>query len=143
MLNLINPDGRILSVDIKQRRPPRYCNVTLFQGSSTNSEIFDKISKICKNKKTMVILDSDHSKDHVLKELKMYSELVSAGQYLIVEDTNLNGNPVTSKGFGGNSPGPMEAVNIFLDEHKNFKIDSGCEKFLLTMHPNGYLKKVS
>jgi cephalosporin hydroxylase len=91
-------------------------------------------------KKIMVILDSDHSKEHVLKELNFYHGLVSKGSYLVVEDSNLNGHPVHS-GWG-TGPGPMEAIEEFLPEHPEFVIDKTKEKFLMSFNPNGYLKKV-
>ena len=88
----------------------------------------------------MVILDSDHTRNHVLKELELYSELVSKGSYLIVEDSNINGHPVYS-GFG-QGPGPWEAVLEFLPKHPEFEIDRTKEKFLMSFNPNGFLKKI-
>jgi cephalosporin hydroxylase len=88
----------------------------------------------------MVILDSDHSKDHVAKELELYHGFVTNGSYLVVEDSNLNGHPVYS-GFG-QGPGPMEALQEFLPKHPEFEIDKSKEKFLMSFNPNGYLKKV-
>jgi cephalosporin hydroxylase len=85
----------------------------------------------------MVILDSDHHKDHVLRELEIYSKFVTNGSYIIVEDTNINGHPVRPK-FG---PGPTEAVKEFLKGSRDFVIDKSREKFFLTFNPNGYLKK--
>ena len=85
----------------------------------------------------MVILDSDHRRDHVYAELNIYKDIVTPGQYLIVEDTNLNGHPVASE-FG---PGPMEALQDFLAENDEFEQDKGMEKFYLTFNPDGYLKK--
>jgi cephalosporin hydroxylase len=71
----------------------------------------------------------------VLAELELYGSRVSSGQYLIVEDTNLNGHPVRAD-FG---PGPMEAVQEFLEGHPEFTPDRSREKFLLTYNPSGYL----
>jgi cephalosporin hydroxylase len=86
----------------------------------------------------MVVLDSDHSEAHVLQEIRRYSPLVQVGDYLVVEDTNVNGHPAYP-GFG---PGPMEAVEKFLAESSEFAVDARCERFLLTMNPRGYLKRV-
>ena len=84
----------------------------------------------------MVVLDSDHAKDHVLQELNLYSRLVTPGQYLICEDGNINGHPVWPD-FG---PGPTEALEEFLRGHaQEFEVDRSCEKFLLTFNPGGYL----
>jgi cephalosporin hydroxylase len=85
----------------------------------------------------MVILDSDHQKDHVLSELLLYSPFVTQGSYLIVEDTNLNGSPV-AKDFG---PGPGEAVKEFLSGNDQFCADRKREKFLISANPGGYLKR--
>jgi cephalosporin hydroxylase len=94
---------------------------------------------IGENKKVMVVLDSDHSRDHVFKEMQLWHSMVSQDSYMIVEDSNVNGYPVRPD-FG---PGPMEAINDFLQTNTMFKIDNGQEKFLMTQNPRGYLKKIS
>jgi cephalosporin hydroxylase len=66
-----------------------------------------------------------------------YSALVQTGDYLIVEDTNVNGHPVWPD-FG---PGPMEAIDRFLSENDEFAIDQRCERFLMTLYPRGYLTR--
>jgi cephalosporin hydroxylase len=86
----------------------------------------------------MVVLDSDHHRDHVLEEMRSYGPLVTRGSYLVVEDTCVNGNPV-EEGFG---PGPMEAVDEFLREDARFAVDRGAEKFMMTFNPRGYLRRV-
>jgi cephalosporin hydroxylase len=86
----------------------------------------------------MVVLDSDHHAEHVLNELRIYGEMVTVGNYLIAEDTNVNGHPVKPE-FG---PGPWEAVETFLKENPAFAVDSKREKFLLTFNPGGYLIRV-
>ena len=86
----------------------------------------------------MVLLDSDHRMTHVLEELRIYSPLVTLGNYIIVEDTNINGHPVF-RSFG---PGPMEALEEFLRENRSFISDRSREKFLLTHNPKGYLRRI-
>ena len=86
----------------------------------------------------MVDLDSNHSKQHVLEEMRAYAPMITIGNYLIVEDTNINGHPVLPE-FG---PGPMEAVEEFLKENHDFVPDPSREKFLVTFNPGGYLRKV-
>ena len=87
----------------------------------------------------MVILDSDHRLDHVYNELLCYSPLVQTGDYLIVEDTNINGNPA----FPDYGPGPMEAVDHFLSENREFIVDRRCERFMMTLNPRGYLRRIA
>jgi cephalosporin hydroxylase len=86
----------------------------------------------------MVVLDSDHSHAHVAAEIAAYSSLVTPGCYLVVEDTNVNGNPVLPE-WG---PGPMEAVDEFLDDTQLFARDPAREKFMMTFNPGGYLRRV-
>src|SRR4029453_18505142 len=85
----------------------------------------------------LVVLDSDHTRDHVLAEMRAYHALVTPGSYMIVEDSNVNGHPVWAK----HGPGPMEAIEAFMRENSDFAIDKQAEKFLFTFNPNGYLWK--
>lgn len=132
--------GEIITIDIKSMESrPEHKRITYLLGSSTSREILEKVQAFIKNKKrVMVILDSDHNKDHVLKELKIYSAFVSKDSYLIVEDTNINGHPVEPN-FG---PGAMEAVRECLEGNKHFVIDRSRDKFFLTFNPEGYLKRI-
>jgi cephalosporin hydroxylase len=132
--------GRVVTVDITDKKNrPKHGRIEYFMGSSTAPETIARLEKIIQEcNHVMVVLDSDHSMQHVLKELQEYSRFVTLGSYLIVEDTCINGHPVAPQ-FG---PGPMEAVQIFLRETDNFVVDKRREKFLLTFNPNGYLKRV-
>lgn len=137
--DLVN-NGDIITIDIENKEGrPLHKRINYLLGSSTSEEIVEHVKKLIRDKnKIMVILDSDHSKEHVLNELKIYSKFIDKGSYIIVEDTNINGHPV----FPQHGPGPMEAVDEFLKENKDFAIDRNKEKFYMTFNPCGYLKKI-
>jgi len=114
--------------------------VFFIHGNSLDFINFESIKKIIhmnQGVKIMVILDSAHSKEHVLKEMRLYSNLVSIGSYMIVEDTHMNGHPVPWE----HGEGPWEAVEKYLKTHDEFVVDTNCEKFGLSFNPNGYLLK--
>lgn len=133
--------GQIISVDIEQKENrPKHDRIVYLLGSSVSRDIVGRVQDLIRDKgRILVVLDSDHNRNHVLAELRIYSQFVTKGSYLIVEDTNLNGHPVDPE-FG---PGPMEAVREFLEENKNFVVDESKEKFYLTFNPGGYLKRIS
>jgi cephalosporin hydroxylase len=135
--------GRVISIDINQNPAlPIHNRIDYIIGSSIDENIVRMLYNIIQNcKKVMVILDSDHTKQHVLDEMSIYSQFVTQGQYLIVEDSNIHGHPVR----GDLPEGPHEAIEEFLkdDENKNnFIIDKTCERFLFTFNPNGYLRRI-
>ncbi|MAF35758.1 cephalosporin hydroxylase [archaeon] len=134
--------GEIITIDIEKKDVfPEHPRITYHTASSVAPETIAMVAEKVRGKKSvMVILDSDHSRDHVLQEMKLYHRFVSKGNYLIVEDSNLNGNPIHSELRHG--PGPMEALHEFLQENSDFKIDKDREKFMVTFNPNGYLKRV-
>jgi cephalosporin hydroxylase len=131
--------GQVISIDI-QHRPnlSSHPRLTYLTGSSTARETVEKVKGRAAQGQTLVILDSDHSRAHVLAELQAYAPLVRKNGYLIVEDTIVNGHPLRPE-FG---PGPMEAVEEFLGETPDWIIDRTKEKFLLSFNRNGYLKRV-
>jgi cephalosporin hydroxylase len=131
--------GEVVTVDIAgEPGRPSHERITYLSGSSTEPAMVERVKQLVASRSpVIVILDSDHSRDHVLNELRLYAPLVSAGSYLIVEDSNINGHPVVPD-FG---PGPAEAVTQFLTETDQFEIDRSREKFFLTFNPSGYLRK--
>ncbi|MGA7306710.1 MAG: CmcI family methyltransferase [Rhodothermales bacterium] len=132
--------GRIVTIDVREREGrPVHDRITYLTGSSTDAETVARVrAEIKPGETVMGILDSDHRRDHVLDELRIYKDIVTPGQFLIVEDTNLNGHPVAPE-FG---PGPMEALEAFLEENDEFFQDRETgEKFYLTFNPGGYLVK--
>jgi len=136
--------GHVITIDLYPKpNRPEHERLTYLSGSSTDPQIIRDVTRRIRDAdgegaSVLVILDSDHSREHVLDELRLYSPLVTPGSYVIVEDTQLNGHPVWPD-FG---PGPMEAVDIFLSENDEFEVDTSREKFYLTWNPRGYLKRV-
>ena len=133
--------GEIVTVDIFPIEDrPAHNRITYLTGSSTAPEVVAEVERIAAGReRVLVILDSDHARDHVLDELRIYSRFVPPGGYLIVEDTNVNAHPV----FPEHGPGPMEAVDAFLAETDDFEVDTAREKFFLTFNPRGFLRKKS
>lgn len=131
--------GRMISIDVEHRAPPpQHPRIEYLLGSSIDPGVVEHVhAAAAEGGPVLVILDSDHSRDHVLAELRTYAELVTPGSYCIVEDTNINGNPILPH-WG---PGPMEAVDEFLAERYDFAPDPRRERLLLTMNPGGYLRR--
>jgi cephalosporin hydroxylase len=131
--------GRVITIDIGDHPTrPAHDRITYLLGSSVDTRVVEQARAAAADASSvMVVLDSDHSRDHVLAELHAYAPLVTRGSYLIVEDTNVNGHPILPT-FG---PGPHEAVDAFLAEGAPFVRDRDCEKFYLTFNPGGYLRR--
>lgn len=149
ILEMLNGKGRILTVDV-QEHDPRVLKlpvwkerVEFLRGSSVSSEVFGNINNKVRGYKVLVTLDSLHTKDHVLKELGLYSQLVSLNSYLVVQDTQLMGHPIPLSLYSHEGKeGPFEAVQEFLANNDKFVIDHSRERFLLTANPSGFLKRV-
>jgi len=132
--------GKVVSIDIKKRDLPVHERITYILGSSSNPKVVKKVKEHL-NGTVMVILDSDHERANVLKELEIYNEFVTKGSYMIVEDSDMNGHPARFSAWR-NLPGPHEAIEEFLGKNKGFQIDKSREKFLVSICRDGYLKKV-
>ncbi len=131
--------GQVVTVDtdIHEARP-EHERITYLSGSSIEPRIVEQVAALAAGaERVLVVLDSDHRREHVLAELRAYADIVTPGSYLIVEDTNVNGHPVAPE-FG---PGPLEAVERFLAEDDRFAVDRSREKFLLTFNPSGFLRR--
>ena len=148
-------NGQVLGIDIDIREHnkkaigahPMSKRITMFEGSSISDVMIEKVHDFAKQgKKIMVILDSNHTHDHVLAELEAYADLVSVGSYClafdtIIEDMPENSFPNRPWGKGDN---PKTAVWEYLKENDSFVIDKDIEnKILITVAPDGYLKRVS
>lgn len=160
ILSLIKKRYKVIGVDLDIRKHakkvltthPFAKKITTFQGSSVDFKIFNQIKKISKKfKKIMVCLDSDHTHDHVLKEMELYKDLVTKNSYMVVFDTtqaifpnniiNKIKKTYAYKPWGKNS-NPLTAIKEFLKTNNNFKIiKSQHEKLLITNCYKGFLKK--
>lgn len=154
MLELLGQDGTVLGIDVDIRphnlveiqKHPMNKRITMIEGSSIAPETVEKVSKYAKNKRSvLVILDSNHTKEHVLKEMNLYSSFVTKGSYLVVLDTIIEDMPenyFTDRPWGKKN-NPKIAVREFLENNDRFQIDSEIEnKLLITVAPEGYLQCV-
>ena len=154
MMKLLDMGGRVVGIDIDIRphnrdsiesHPLSKC-VTLIEGSSVAPETAAEVSRhVTAAKRPLVVLDSHHTHDHVLRELELYSPFVKSGSYLIVFDTGVELLPnemIVDRPWGpGNSP--MTAVDTFLGKNNRFEIDREVDaKLLISVAPRGYLKCV-
>jgi cephalosporin hydroxylase len=132
--------GRVVTIDPHAYDGrPAHPRIRYLAGSSTAPETLAELHRdIRQDERSLVILDSDHSERHVATELRLYRDFVPPGSYLIVEDSNVNGHPVMRR----HGPGPMEAIRAFLAQDDRFEADATKERFLLTMNPNGYLRRI-
>ncbi len=133
--------GRVITIDTAPGSPlPEHPRVTYIRGSSTDPEVVAAVEAHARQADgVMVILDADHAREHVLQELRTYAPLVTLGGYLIVEDTNVNGNPVLPE----HGPGPAEALREFMAGDSRYAVDGTRERLLITSNPGGYLRRVA
>jgi cephalosporin hydroxylase len=154
MLALLGNGGQVLGVDVDIRQPnrveierhPLAPGITMIQGSSIDPAVVAEVrDRAARAARVLVVLDSNHTHDHVLAELEQYSPLVRAGSYLVVFDTVVEDMPDGSFpdrpwGKGNN---PKTAVRHFLAHNDRFQVDQAVEaKLLLTVAPGGYLRCV-
>ena len=153
----INPSKskrKVIGIDIDIRTHnrdfieshPMASRIQMIEGSSIDRNVIEKVTEISKGyNNVLVLLDSMHTHDHVLSELKAYASLVSIGSYCIVFDTfveDVRDDMFPNRPWGvGNNP--KTAVWEFLKENDDFIIDKNIEnKLLITVAPDGYLKRV-
>lgn len=141
----INPDLKVLSVDVSHAEVDpavlQEPSIRLVTSSSADAGIADIIREMRSTHPGNVffILDSDHSKSHVLAELSLLRGVVITGDYVVVEDGNINGNPVLP-GWG---EGPTEALDAYFEMYPDdYTLDVEREKkFGFTFAPSGFLIK--
>ena len=146
---------KVLGIDIDIRAHnreaidahPMRSRIDMIQGSSISDEVIRQVQAYAAGyKKILVCLDSNHTHEHVLEELKAYAPLASVGSYCVVFDTLIEDMeedtyPDRPWGKGDN---PHTAVQVFLAEEPRFEIDSSIhERLLITVAKDGYLRRSS
>jgi cephalosporin hydroxylase len=127
VFDMMATDGRIVTVDKDPYfNQPEHPRITWLIGDAVAPDIVEEMLSH-QAPKTMVVLDSLHTFDHVRAELEAYSPAVSGGCYLVVEDTT--------------QPEARDAVDSFLEDHPLFEVDPSREKHLLTLNPGGWLRR--
>jgi len=127
--------GKIITIDIKSQieesgytKDPR---ITYLIGNSMDDDIIDQVKEFTEGKKTMLVIDGNHSRVHVKNELHKYRHIVSPGQYMVVEDCYID------RGLYG----PGEARNWFLERYNEFEQTNRCKKYLIGITMGGWLLK--
>lgn len=153
LLELIG-HGEVLGIDIDIRshnrqeieKHPMFKRIKMIEGSSISEETLENVRQQAAGKsKILVTLDSNHTHEHVMKELELYSPFVSVYSYLVVFDTIVEDLPEgyfsqqRPWGIGNN---PKTAVHEFLKKNDSFQIDHSIDnKLLISVAPEGYLKR--
>ena len=125
--DLMELDGKIVTIDSNSFQAPVHPKIEYIHSDCLAANIPNL------GNKTMVVLDCDHSANHVAAELEKFAGMVSFGQYLIVEDTDAPDK----------HNGPAAAVEKFLEKNKDFVVDKSREKYEVSSNPGGYLQRVS
>lgn len=134
--------GIVISIDIDRTNyHVVHSRIITITGDSSSSETVAKVSELCSGKSVLVVHDADHSKEQVLKDLRIYSGFVSINSYFIVEDSIIDlFRP--KDGIGDFEDGPLPAIEEFLGSDSDFIVDAGRERYILTYNPKGFLKRV-
>ena len=154
-LELLGGEGMVLGIDIDIREHNRkeienhsmFKRITLLEGSSVSEDMYEKVKAIAGNyRNIMVVLDSNHTHEHVLKELELFAPLVSVGSYCVVFDTVVEDMKAGSFAdrpwdIGDN---PKTAVWEYLKDNADFEVDKAIDnKLQISVAPEGYLKRIS
>lgn len=144
--------GRVIGIDVEIRKYNRLAieshpmakRITLVEGSSTDPATVAQVrDSVRPGERTMVMLDSNHSRDHVRGELEYYAPLVSPGSYMVVFDEVM---PMVADAPNGQltwaTDNPFEAVRDFLSEHPEFEVDRAPERLAVTYCRGGFLRRI-
>ena len=145
--------GEVLGID-RDIRPhnrqaieshPMFKRIRMIEGSSVDLAVVEQVRALAAGKKVILVLDSNHTHEHVLEELRLYAPLVSLGSYCVVMDTVVEDMPADAFPDRPWGPGdnPKTAVWAYLEENGDFEIDQQMnDKLLISVAPDGYLRRV-
>lgn len=152
--------GRVIGIDIEIRKHNReaieahemFKRIELIEGSSTAPETLEQVKALIKpGEKVLVVLDSNHTRDHVLDELKLYGELIEVGSYVVATDgimAQVKGGPRTGDDWDWNNP--QRAVHDFVAQDKRFIVEEPAFPFnegtvteRVTYWPDAFVKRIA
>ena len=145
--------GEVLGID-RDIRPhnreaieshPMSKRISMIEGSSIDPAVVEQVRAAAAGKKVILVLDSNHTHEHVLEELRAYAPMTSVGSYCVVMDTVVEDMPEDAfpDRPWGKGDNPKTAVWAYLEENRNFEIDQAIHsKLLITVAPDGYLRRV-
>ena len=138
-------DGLVITID--QNETPECLEDELvsdmlpIRGMTQDAEVVAEVRGIVKIRNEPIVMlshDAGHLTYQVLADLELYAPLVTPGSYCVVEDTNIEGNPIGHEGVMG----PGKAVAQFLEDNDGWEVDRKCERFGLTFNPGGWLRRI-
>ena len=145
--------GKVIGVDIEIRPHNRTAieahplkhRIELIEGSSVDESTVAAVKAAAGSAKTvMVVLDSNHSETHVLRELELYGPMVSPGSYIVAHDGatawvwDIPRAAPEAKGLN-----VLNAIHRFIETHPEFRIDESCTRHGITSSPDGYLRRLT
>lgn len=152
LFELMATNGQVIGIDVEIRphnkiaieQHPMFKRITMIEGSSVDSKTVESLKNFIKKDKSIaVMLDSNHSKEHVLKELEIYSKIVTIGSYLIVQDGAQEWVSDIPRGKPEwKEDNPLVAIEEFLKNNDNYIIDEKYTRLGITQSPSGYLKRI-
>jgi cephalosporin hydroxylase len=133
--------GEVLTIDIEKLHELDHPRISFLYGDSVDPDIVSQVWNRVEGTPgpVMVILDGDHNRDHVSKELELYAPMVTPGSFLLSQDGIIDKLWI----FRGARPGPLEANRDFLARHPEFELDEErTDRFGLSHHPLGWMRRI-
>ncbi len=152
LFELMENNGQVIGIDVEIRAHNRkaieehamYKRIKMIEGSSIDQSTIEQLEKFLEaGKKVCIMLDSNHSKDHVLKEMQLYAKYVSKDCYLIVQDGAQAWVSDIPRGKAEwKDDNPLAAIEAFMKENDEFVIEHKYTRLGITQSPSGHLRKI-